>query len=181
MSRIGKKQIVLPAGVSCDIEGRIVRVQGPKGELTLDIHPVVTIHVEDQTVTTTVQNPGNNQQAALWGTFSALVQNMVTGVSVGFERKLEITGVGYGWNISGQNLKIKAGYSHEIEMEVPQGVALSAEGNVLTLSGIDKQLVGETAARIRRIRTPEPYKGTGIKYSDEHIRRKAGKQAAGSA
>lgn len=179
MSRIGKQPITIPAGVTFELQGTVVRVKGPKGELTLELHPSVTVTVAENEATVSVQNPEVKADRSLWGTFSALLQNMVDGVTEGFEKKLEISGVGYGWQVSGKKLTVKAGYSHLVEVELPEGITAAVEDNVLTLSGADKQLVGETTAGIRKIRLTEPYKGTGIKYVGEHIRRKSGKQAVG--
>jgi large subunit ribosomal protein L6 len=180
MSRIGKKPIAVPQGVEVTMNGNVATVKGPKGELSQEIHPWVTIEINNGEITTTVKDQENHRQKAMWGTVSALLKVMILGVTEGYEIKLEINGVGYQWQVSGQKLTVKAGYSHPVIVEIPEGVKAVAEGNVLTLTSIDKQLLGEIAANIRKIRKPEPYKGKGIKYMDEQIKRKQGKQAAGA-
>lgn len=175
MSRIGKQPITLPSGVTVEVKDATVVVKGSKGELQQALHPYVSVAVEENEVVVTVQNPETKKERAMWGTFTSLIQNMVEGVTEGFEKKLEINGVGYGWQVSGKKVTVKAGYSHPVEYALPEGIEAAADGKVLSISGIDKQRVGEVAANIRKIRKPEPYKGTGIKYVDEHIIRKAGK------
>ena len=179
MSRIGKQPIEIPNGVTVEVQDNVVTVKGPKGQLQERMHPFVTITVADNAATVTVKNGENARERAMWGTFASLIDNMVKGVTEGFQKQLDIKGVGYGWQVSGKKLMVKAGYSHPVEFQLPDGIEAAAEGNVLTVTGISKQLVGEVAANIRKIRKPEPYKGTGIKYVDEQIARKAGKQAAG--
>lgn len=179
MSRIGKQLIVLPDKVTAEVKEGRVCVTGPKGELSEAIHPITTVTVTDAGIQVAIGNEHDKSQRSMWGTMAALIGNMVRGVTEGFQKKLEINGVGYGWQVVGKKLTVKAGYSHPVDVQLPEGIEASAEGNVLTIAGIDKQLVGEVAANIRKIRTPEPYKGSGIKYDDEQIRRKAGKQAAG--
>jgi large subunit ribosomal protein L6 len=141
---------------------------------------IKNVSVGAEGVTVEIADPKNKKHVAALGTMISHIRNMMTGVTAGFTEKLEINGVGYNWNVSGTKLTVKAGYSHPVIHVLPAGVTGVAEENKLTLSGIDKQLVGETAALIRKIRPPEPYKGKGIKYVDEHIQRKAGKQAAGA-
>lgn len=175
MSRIGKQPIALPSGVTVEVKDAKVVVKGPKGELQQALHPYVAVTVEENEAVVSVKNPDIKKERAMWGTFTSLIQNMVQGVTEGFERKLEIKGVGYGWQVSGKKVTVKAGYSHPVEYSLPEGIEASVEGNMLTIAGIDKQRVGEVAANIRKIRKPEPYKGTGIKYDDEQIIRKAGK------
>lgn len=179
MSRVGKKPITIPAGVDVTIDGQIVRVKGLKGELTETLHPSVQASVSEQdgtrVVNITVASPDNSGQAAQWGTARALVQNMVTGVTEGFSRQLEVNGVGFRVNTKGKDLVLNLGFSHEVPVTVPEGIQAVVEGNVITLSGVSKQRVGEIAAQIRRLKKPEPYKGKGIKYVGEVIRRKAGK------
>lgn len=177
MSRIGKKPLLIPAGVEVTINDREVTVKGPKGELKQEMHPWVKIEISPEGIVTSVADPENQRQKAMWGTVASLILNMITGVTEGYEIKLEINGVGYQWQVSGQKLTIKAGYSHPVIMELPASVKGAAEGNVLTLTSIDKQAVGEIASNIRKVRKPEPYKGKGIKYTDEIIKRKQGKQA----
>jgi large subunit ribosomal protein L6 len=175
MSRIGKKPIAIPAGVTVDIQENMVKVKGPKGELVLPVHPKVHLEVKDSQIIVSVKREDNKQERALWGLFRALVANTVTGVTIGFTRILEINGVGYKAAVAGKKLTLNLGYSHPIEMEAPAGIEIKVDKNVLTITGNDKQAVGQFAAVIRGQRPPEPYKGKGIKYSDEVIRRKAGK------
>jgi len=175
MSRIGKKPISVPSGVEVKLEGRKVTVKGPKGTLDLDIHPHVEVSLVDSMVIVKVQDETNVSDRALWGLFVRLISNMITGVTQGFERKLEVNGVGYKVALQGKTLKLEVGFSHEVNFPVPDGIDMSVEKNVITVTGIDKQFVGETAAQIRRVRKPEPYKGKGIKYLEETIQRKAGK------
>ena len=177
MSRIGKKPINIPSGVTVDINGQAVAVKGPKGSLAMTLHPHVTIAKNGEVLTFTVKDENKVDDLALWGLSNRLVANMVQGVTKGYEQGLEFNGVGYKVAVQGRKVKMDVGYSHEVDFDLPAGVEAKAEKNLLTLSGIDKQLVGETAARIRRIRKPEPYKGKGIKYVEEVIRRKAGKAA----
>lgn len=181
MSRIGKKVRVLPAGVSAEVKGQILTVKGPKGELKQAIHPRVTVVINGSEVTVQVVNGENQRDRALWGTFSSLIENMIDGVTVGFKKQLEINGVGYKAAVKGTNLTLEVGYSHPVEVKPAVGIKFSVEKNIITVEGTDKQAVGEMAASIRRVRKPEPYKGKGIKYSDETIRRKAGKTAAKTA
>lgn len=181
MSRIGKKIITLPAGVTASVEKNQVYVKGLKGELRLNLHPRITVALKDNSITTQVVNENNTQDRALWGTFSSLIMNMVKGVTAGFQKQLEINGVGYKANLKGASLMLEVGFSHPVEVKPMPGIKFSVEKNVITVEGADKQLVGEMAARIRQVRKPEPYKGKGIKYLDEVIRRKAGKTAAKGA
>jgi large subunit ribosomal protein L6 len=181
MSRIGLKPIIVPAGVEVVIDDRNVTVKGPKGSLSVVFPDCVKMNREGEEIKLTVAHPGQKDEKALWGTFRALLQNMIVGVTVGFKKAMEINGIGYRVNISGNKLVLDLGYSHSIDFILPEGVSATVEKSILTLSSIDKQLVGETAARIRRLRPPEPYKGTGIKYVDEIIRRKAGKTGKAAA
>jgi large subunit ribosomal protein L6 len=175
MSRVGKKPVVIPAGVTIEIKDAVIKIKGPKGELSLAIHPKVTVTQAESELTVSVKRPEVKAEKALWGLFRALIQNMVAGVTTGFTKTLEINGVGYKASMSGTKLVMALGYSHPIEMEVPKGLEAKVDKNVITITGIDRQLVGQFAAEIRSQREPEPYKGKGIKYSDETIRRKAGK------
>ncbi len=177
MSRIGKKTIQIPEKVEVKLDNQTLTAKGPQGELTLNIHPTVNIEIEDKQIYVTVKDPENKQQKSLWGTYRQLVDNLIVGVSQGFERKLEINGVGYRAEIKGNSLILNVGYSHPVEFPFPEGIKINVEKNLITVSGINKHLVGETSARIRKVRQPEPYKGKGIKYEEEIIRRKAGKQA----
>jgi large subunit ribosomal protein L6 len=183
MSRVGKKPIELPKDVTVTVEGQTLKAKGPKGELSLIIHPLVAVGVEEgepQTIVVSVKNQEEKEQRALWGLVRALVQNVVIGVRTGYEKILEVNGVGYRVNQSGSKLVLEVGFSHPVEFSLPEGVEASVEKNSITVRGIDKQMVGEVAAQIRKIRPPEPYKGKGIKYNDEQIRRKAGKAVKGA-
>ena len=175
MSRIGKKPVVIPSGVTVDIKEDFIKVKGPKGELSQARHPKVKIEKSDTEVIVSVGNTENKQQRALWGLYRALINNMVVGVTSGFTKILEINGVGYKAAMSGKKLVLNLGYSHPIELEVPNGLEAKVEKNTITITGSDRQVVGQFAAVVRSKREPEPYKGKGIKYQDEVIRRKAGK------
>lgn len=181
MSRKANKPIVIPKDAIVTVAGRTITVKGPKGEISHTVNPVVTVSVTDAGVEVKVQAPNDKFQRAIWGTTGALVRNMLHGVTVGYSVQLEISGVGYGFEVQGKKLQVKAGYSHPVLFDLPEGITVKQERNVITLSSHDKQLVGQVAAEIRKIRKPEPYKGKGIKYVDEVIIRKQGKQAAGSA
>ncbi|MBI4089863.1 MAG: 50S ribosomal protein L6 [Candidatus Kerfeldbacteria bacterium] len=175
MSRIGKLPIRIPAGVTVDVaDGRCV-VKGPKGELTLLLHQRVQVDVQDGSIAVSVANPDEKRDRALWGVFRVLVANCIEGVEKGFQKQLEIRGVGYRAAVEGQALVLNLGLSHPVTFALPQDISATVEKNVITVSGIDKQLVGETAAKIRKLRPPEPYKGKGIRYVGEHVRQKAGK------
>lgn len=182
MSRLGKLPISIPAGTEVVLEKGAIRVKGGRGELREKLSPLVKVEIleekeEEKQIKVSVNNPKNNQERALWGLFRSLIRNMVVGVNEGYEKKLEIKGVGYRAAVSGNKLILNLGFSHPVEYEIPAGIEIKAEGAVITVSGADKQLVGETAAQIRKIRKPEPYKGKGIRYSDEIIKKKAGKTA----
>lgn len=185
MSRIGNKPIQIPAEVDVVIADHLVSVKGPKGSLSFALSPFVKVErVEEDgkaALVCRVEQPTVKLQRSLWGTTRALLQNMVKGVTDGFVKSLDVIGVGYRANVQGSKIVFEVGYSHPVEFILPEGVTATVEKNTLTLKGIDRQVVGETAARIRRIRKPEPYKGTGIKYSDEVIRRKAGKAGKAGA
>ena len=175
MSRIGRLPITVPAGVTIDIkDGNTVTVKGPKGELTRTFAPELGISLEDGTLTVTRPNDLKKNKA-LHGLTRALINKMVIGVSTGFSKVLEVNGVGYKAAKQGNKLVLSLGYSHPVEMIDPEGIESSVEGNKITVSGISKEKVGQYAAEIRTKRPPEPYKGKGIKYSDEIIRRKVGK------
>lgn len=182
MSRIGRKPIQIPQGVDVTIGDTSVLIKGPKGTLSVALHPhVKALLSPERILTVEVTDAEDFGDKALWGLFRKLISNAVDGVQKPFEVKLEFIGVGYRVSVAGNKVQMEVGFSHPIEYILPDGVSAVVEKNALTITGIDKQLVGETAARIRRIRPPEPYKGKGIKYSDEVIRRKAGKAAkAGS-
>lgn len=175
MSRIGKKPVIIPSGVTTEIAELILKVKGPKGELSLAVHPKVKLTKTDSELLVEINDKDSKQEKALWGLFRSLVNNMVIGVTTGFVKNLEINGVGYKGAVSGKKLVLNLGYSHPIELMIPEGLEAKIEKNVITISGSDKQAVGQFAAVVRGKRPPEPYKGKGIKYSDEVIRRKAGK------
>lgn len=182
MSRIGRKPISIPNGVDVNVSGGTVSIKGPKGLLSVETHPNVTVAVTpERTIVVTVANEEDVKDRALWGLFRNLIANAILGVEKPFEKKLEFIGVGYRVSVQGNTVQMEVGFSHPVNFSLPEGVAASVEKNILTLAGIDKQLVGETAAQIRRVRPPEPYKGKGIKYIDETIRRKAGKAAKAGA
>ncbi|MDP3985632.1 MAG: 50S ribosomal protein L6 [bacterium] len=181
MSRVGKKPVIIPAGVTPTINGQELRVKGPKTELVLTLHPNVHVAVQEGALQLTVDEEDNQRNRALWGLYRNLVQNMMDGVTTGFSKQLEVNGIGYRVAQSGSKLVLEVGFSHSVEFALPEGIEATVEKNIITIRGADKYLVGETAARIRRIREPEPYKGKGIKYVDEVIRRKAGKAAKGAA
>ena len=178
MSRIGNRKLVIPEGVTINVENGVITVKGPKGELTANVSNEIEIRVEGNTLETLRSNDAIRTRA-MHGTTNANINNMITGVTIGYERALEIIGVGYRFNVNGKKLVISAGYSHPVEIIVPDGLTVEANGNTeITVKGIDKALVGEFAANIRKVRKPEPYKGKGIRYKDEHVRRKEGKKAA---
>lgn len=177
MSRIGNKLIILPAGVTITTEGNAVTVNGPKGSISASFNSIIGIEVNGNEVKITRPND-EIKVKALHGTTRALINNMVVGVSNGFEKVLLIEGVGYRASLKGKTLVIAAGYSHLVEMPIPEGLTVACPSQTeIRISGIDKQLVGEFAANVRKVRKPEPYKGKGIRYSDEIIRRKEGKKA----
>ncbi len=182
MSRIGKLPIIIPAGVTMTITGQAVEVKGPKGVLQLTLHLRVKLVQAENQATVTVTDPDLKSDRALWGLTRMLVANMIIGVTVGYEKKLEINGVGFKAAVSGTMLNMSLGFSHPIEYVIPAGITVIVDKNVISVAGIDKQLVGEAAATIRQYKKPEPYKGKGIKYIDEVIHRKAGKvvKAAGA-
>jgi len=176
MSRIGKRPVPVPAGVTANIEGKVLTVKGAKGTLTLDLADEVTYDISDGGISV---QPANDTKRArsFWGMQRTLVQNLITGVTEGYTRQLQITGVGYRANVQGKNLKLQLGYSHDVDFAIPEGITIATPDNTtVNISGIDKQQVGQVAAEIRRWRKPEPYKGKGIKYAGEFIFRKEGKK-----
>ena len=176
MSRIGNRILTIPEGVSVSVNGNIVTVKGPKGELSTEINRNITVEVEGNEVKVTRKNDNFKN---FHGTANAHIKNMIIGVSEGYEKKLESIGVGYRFALNGGKLVVTAGYSHPVEVEIPEGITLESPSNTeLTVKGIDKCKVGEFAANVRKIREPEPYKGKGIRYKDEFIRRKEGKKAS---
>ena len=178
MSRIGKQPVVLPAGLSARLADGVVTLKGPKGELALKLPETVALAVDGATLTVTRKGE-DKQSRADHGTIRALLQNMLVGIKDGYSRELEIQGVGFKASIAGNKLTMNVGYSHPVEYVVPEGVSVAVvDGTQLKVSGIDKQLVGQVSARIRAFRPPEPYKGKGVRYKDERVRRKAGKTVA---
>ena len=178
MSRIGNRKIVVPAGVTVTNENNIVTVKGPKGELSLELVKGIEITQEENTLTVTRPND-EKATKAMHGTTNANIQNLIKGVTEGFQKGLEIIGVGYRFNVKGTTLVVNAGYSHPVELSVPAGLTVEQVSNTeITVKGIDKILVGKFAAEVRSVREPEPYKGKGIRYKDEYVRRKEGKKAA---
>ena len=176
MSRIGNRIISVPEGVTVTEENGVVVVKGPKGELRQEMLKDIKMKQENGEI---IVERKNEQAKAMHGTMNSLISNMIIGVTQGYEKALEIIGVGYRFNVQGKKLVINAGYSHPVELEIPEGLTVEANGNTeITVKGIDKVLVGEFAANIRKVRKPEPYKGKGIRYKDEHVRRKEGKKAA---
>lgn len=180
MSRVGKQPVKIPSGVTVAYENGVLTCKGPKGELSLSPHKDIKIIVTETQIVT--KRPSDDREhKSLHGLTRSLIANMIIGVTQGFIRKLEVNGVGYRFQIQGKKLNLSLGYSHPIEYDAPEGIEFKQDEekkNVLIISGIDKQLVGQTAADIRSFRKPEPYKGKGIKYLEEHITRKAGKTAA---
>ncbi len=174
MSRIGKQPINIPEGVEIKIDGQKVTLKGKKGQLFLDVHPLVKVVQKDNQLLVSIAEQDKFSRS-LWGTNRALLANLVKGVTEGFTKKLEFKGVGYKVNLAGNKMTLEVGYSHPVEYILPEEVEGKVEKNIITISGIDKAIVGQAAAEIRAIRKPEPYKGKGIKYVDEVIRRKAGK------
>ncbi|MBU0706443.1 50S ribosomal protein L6 [Patescibacteria group bacterium] len=183
MSRIGKQIIVIPSGVEVTLNGDRIKVKGPKGELEMGFSPSISVSKDDHGIRVK-RSSDEPSVRGLHGLTRALIANMIKGVSSGFEKRLEIIGVGYRAQVSGKKLTLNLGFSHPIELNVPEGITAEMDKeskNILIISGIDKQLVGQFAANARSFRPPEPYKGKGIRYVDEYVARKAGKSAAGGA
>lgn len=178
MSRIGERKLVIPDGVTVSVNGNVVDVKGPKGELNLEFSKLVSVVVDDGVVLTKQIKPSKDANM-MQGTTNSLISNMITGVSKGYDKGLEAVGVGYRFQVSGNKITINAGYSHPVVMEAPVGLSVTSESNTeITIHGIDKQKVSEFAANVRKVREPEPYKGKGIRYKGEQVRRKEGKKAA---
>ncbi len=178
MSRIGKRELVIPEGVTINIENNVVSVKGPKGELNAPYDKLITVEVNDNKVIVKRSNE-TKQAKQLHGTTNAIINNMIIGVTQGYTKELEAVGVGYRFGVSGNKITVNAGYSHPVEILVPSDLKAESKSNTeLTISGIDKQRVTEFAANVRKVREPEPYKGKGIRYKGEYIRRKEGKKAA---
>ena len=177
MSRIGKNPVPIPAGVDVTLADGVITVKGPKGTLAQTVHPAITVTVGDDEVTVTRPND-ERENRSLHGLFRSLIANMVTGVTEGYTRRLEIVGVGYRAAARGSGLTVQVGYSHPVDVDAPEGITFEVPTpTTITVSGADKQLVGQVAANIRAIRKPEPYKGKGIRYAGEQVRRKSGKAA----
>ncbi len=177
MSRIGKQQLSIPAGVEVTFDAHAVRVKGPKGELVRDLRDEIVFKTENNIITS---EPRRNDKfsRSLWGTYMSHIQNMIQGVVTPFEKKLLVEGVGFKWDVKGSDLNLSLGFSHPVIMKIPEGVTVTAEKNTLTISSIDKEAVGLFANQVRQMKKPEPYKGKGIRYSDEVVRRKQGKKSA---
>jgi large subunit ribosomal protein L6 len=176
MSRIGNRELIIPSGVSITVNNNVVTVKGPKGELSTEINPKITVVIEEGKLITTRKDDSVKN---FHGTANANINNLIIGVTEGFEKKLESVGVGYRFALKGEKLVVTAGYSHPVEVNIPSDITLESPSNTeLTIKGINKILVGEFAANVRKIRKPEPYKGKGIRYKDEVIIRKEGKKAA---
>ena len=177
MSKIGKKPVDIKEGVTVSMEAAMVKVNGPKGTLSFKIPQAVGIKVSDGKVELSEKNPQADNSKALLGLTRSMISNMIAGVSLGFEKRLELSGVGYRTQVSGEDLILFLGFSHPVKVSPDEGIKFQVADNSIIISGIDKALVGNTAAKIRAIRPPEPYKGKGIKYKDEVVRRKPGKAA----
>jgi len=179
MSRIGKKPILIPEGVEVKVEGNKIFVKGKKGELTRLIPLEIKVEKKEKEIIVSLVKE-TKKSKALWGLTRTLIFNMIEGVVNGYEKKLELQGVGYRANLEGEDLVLQIGFSHPVKVKKPEGINFSINKNIVTVLGIDKELVGQVAAKIRKIRPPEPYKGKGIRYLGEKVRRKLGKKAAGA-
>ena len=178
MSRIGNRKLVLPTGVTASLEGNTLTIKGAKGSLSLTIHKLVSVEINDTELVTKAKNDSKEANINV-GTMNSLISNMIEGVSTGFSKGLEAVGVGYRFQVNGNKINVSAGFSHPVVVEVPTDLKVEQVSNTeITISGIDKQKVSEFAANIRKIRQPEPYKGKGIRYKGEYVRRKEGKKAA---
>ena len=175
MSRLGKQPITIPQGVECTVEQGVLKVKGPKGELTREIRDEVKVEIQDGAVMFTPVKE-TKLATALWGTYAAHLGNMFEGVTKGFKKELEVEGVGYRAESQGNKIKLLMGFSHPVEVVIPQGITVAVEKNKITIEGFDKELVGQFAADVRAVRKPEPYKGKGIHYVGEYIIRKQGKK-----
>lgn len=180
MSRIGKNPIKIPAGTDVSVGSGEVTVKGKGGTLKKMVHPAVSIKVENGEVVV-APNRENKLSRALWGTYAAHVRNMIAGVNTPFVKKLQVEGIGYRAELSGKQLKLQVGFSHPVFLQVPEGITMAVEKNIITVTGADKEQVGEFSAQIRAVKKPEPYKGKGIRYEGEVVRQKQGKKAAAAA
>jgi large subunit ribosomal protein L6 len=180
MSRIGKKPILIPAGVEVKMDGRMISTKGPKGELQMEVPFDIKVEIKEKEilVSTTKESKSTN---ALWGTIRVLISNMIEGVVNGYQKKLELQGVGYKANLEGENLVLQLGFSHPVKFLKEKDITFLTEKNIITISGPSKERVGQMAAKIRAVKPPEPYKGKGIRYVGEYVRRKAGKKVVASA
>lgn len=176
MSRIGKKGIDIPEKTEVKIDSGVISVKGPKGSLERSFRPDISVSIDGNHVSLSVAKE-NKQMNALWGTYASHIKNMIKGVNEGFEKKLVLEGVGYKSQVTGNKLMLALGFSHPVEVEIPEGLNVKAEKNLLTISGTDKELVGSFSAKVRDMKKPEPYKGKGFRYHDEVIRRKQGKKS----
>lgn len=179
MSKIGKKPIDIPAGITVSVDNNKVVVKGSKGELSIVVDVIIKVDIQDNQIVLSPQKEAKKANV-LWGLYRSLVANMVDGIEKGYEKQLELQGVGYKVAMQGKDLVLNLGFSHPINFKSPEGIEFKIEKNIITISGIDKQLVGQVAADIRSFKKPEPYKGKGIRYVGEQVRRKVGKKAAGS-
>jgi large subunit ribosomal protein L6 len=180
MSKIGKQIIILPEKIEAKLDDSRIIVKGPKGEMGVDLIYGFKIEIDEKSIKVIPGDRLSKKSPALWGTLRALINNAVLGVTKGFEKKLEIEGIGFKAILEGQTLSLNVGFSHPVKFPIPEGIKIIVEKNIITISGIDKDLVGRTAAEIRAIKKPEPYKGKGIHYVGEVVRRKSGKKAAGT-
>lgn len=176
MSRVGKRPILIPEGVEVKTEDRKITIKGPKGELSYEIHSEIEVQVEGEKISILPPQKAKKTKA-LWGLTRTLIANMIEGVTRGYEKKLAIEGLGYRASLEEKDLAIQVGFTHPVKIKAPEGINFSVEKNIITVSGINKELVGQISAKIRKIRPPEPYKGKGIRYLGEIIKRKVGKRA----
>jgi len=179
MSRVGKRPVTIPSGIDISVDGAVIVAKKGNNEKRLDTHGRVTIEIKDNEIILGRQGE-DKQSSAYWGTYRALLNNIIEGLEKGFKKSLEINGVGYRAAVKGKVLELQLGFSHPINFDIPEGVEIKVEKNIISIDGIDKQVVGQVAAKIRSFRPPEPYKGKGVKYTDETIIRKAGKTASSS-
>jgi large subunit ribosomal protein L6 len=178
MSRIGKQKVIIPSSTEVKLSGTVLTVKGPKGTLVRDFTGPVTIHIEADGITFTPNKVGDRTVNALWGTYASHVKNMIEGVNTGYSKSLVLEGVGFKSDVAGTTLNLALGFSHPVKVAIPQGLTVTAEKNVIAVSGIDKELVGQFTASVRGMKKPEPYKGKGFHYTTEIVRRKQGKKAA---
>jgi len=177
MSRIGKQIIIIPQGTEVKVSDGVISVKGKGGELRKKLHPSITVEIDGAELKVIPLND-SRETFALWGTFASIIKSLIEGVNNGFKKELILEGVGYKVNVQGSVVVLEVGFSHKVEMQIPEGLNVTAEKNLITVTGIDKEKVGQFASEIRAVKKPEPYKGKGIRYSDEVIRRKEGKRAA---